>query len=203
MYVEVYKLGVLCNIYSGIIQQTFRKNKDFEEYEILELKDMDQFGEINFKSLKKILAPKDIKSIYLIREDDILIKAKSSLKTAGIVEEPINRKILFSSQYYLIRIKDEYKNKVSPKYLLWFLNNSKTQEIIKMSSLGSRISFLKSSFLKNLEVLLPSVEKQNEIAELHMLLTKREKLENELLQLYRKEKKYIDMRILLDMEKAK
>ncbi len=195
-----YFLYEICDIYSGVIQQTFKKTGKFKDFEIIELKDMDEYGDINFDSLKKISAPVDIKENYFIRKNDILIKAKSSLKTAGIVGVAIKREILFSSQFYLLRLKNEYEGEIIPSYILWFLNNPLIQDKIKKGSMGSRISFLRSFVLKNLEIPVPSVEIQKNIVELYKSLIKREKLEKELLSLYMMEREYINKELLFKVK---
>jgi restriction endonuclease S subunit len=77
-----------------------------------------------------------------------------------------------------IRIHDQ--NRLLPTYLEWFINLNETQQMLARFSHVSRTRTVGTKALKDLEIVLPSRERQRKIVETHTLKMRIGELEAEL-----------------------
>lgn len=98
---------------------------------------------------------------HLLSDGDIVFSAKGSNNFAALIK--FNNPCVASSTFLVIRLKDEYRTKILPEYLVWFMNNLKTQEWIKAKARGSSIQSVSKTDLLDLEITIPPIEKQKKI----------------------------------------
>lgn len=105
---------------------------------------------------------------HLLNDGDIIFAAKGSKNFAAKYENK-NGPSVASSTFLVLKINDEFREKISPDYLCWFLNHTKTQELIKATARGSSMISISKTALQELEITIPTMEKQNLIVKIHAL----------------------------------
>ena len=63
-----------------------------------------------------------------------------------------------------------------PEYLAWIINHPKTQNILSGSSKGTALPSVTKDDVGNLEILVPSVEKQRSVLKVYELFQKEREL---------------------------
>ena len=115
---------------------------------------------------------------HLLKNGDVLFAAKGSRNFAAWYE---NDKIpaVASTSFFVMRLFD--KN-VLPGYLTWFLNHPDTQSLLKGQARGSSIASISKAVLSELEIPIPSIQKQELIIRIFKLRnserTLKQKIEN-------------------------
>ena len=78
-------------------------------------------------------------------------------------------KTIVASPLIIIRV---YGNKISPEYLNIYLNLDTTQQNLKATADTGVIPFLNLSQVKNIQVIVPNIDKQRKIIEFDLLRKK-------------------------------
>lgn len=188
------KLKELAEISLGISFRSGLLSDEAGDSFLLQMKDLgvdtalDLSGKLD--SLFKIQRPL-IKAADALLEGDILFRSRGANFTAVIIEKTIKAKsqlqnVFPVSPLYLIRLRSE---KLLPAYLLWFINNTDTQKQLQQMSEGTQIKMLSKKNLDNLEIIIPSLEKQKKIVALNALFKKEKLLLENLIE---KKKDYLD-----------
>lgn len=99
-----------------------------------------------------------------LRAGDVLVAARGSRMTAAVFDGSFSA--VAGSQFGIIRPD---RNKLLPQYLRWFLNLPAIQESLQSQARGSYVRSLPIGALNNLEVAVPSLDRQHVIAEIHQL----------------------------------
>ncbi|MDX2249983.1 MAG: restriction endonuclease subunit S [Bacteroidia bacterium] len=115
---------------------------------------------------------------HLLRQGDVLFAAKGTKNFATVYTKP-NKPAVASTSFFVIRLTDK---KVLPEYLAWFLNHPDTQTFIKDNARGTAIPSIRKTVLENLEIPIPSLEKQRVIIRLSDLAKKESTLRIAILQ---------------------
>lgn len=164
------------------------KNEIDGKIQILQMKDIDENNYINKEELftKVNLDLHDQK--LLINNGDILFRARGYNNYATLVTD-LTKKTIVPSYFFIIRVNE---NIISKEYLTWFLNGKLAQEYFKINSTGSNIPAINKKALESLEIILPSLEKQNKITKINSLHLKEIKILEKI-----KEKKNILIQAIL------
>lgn len=165
------KLEKICEIKTGVPISRYLNEKGNFQIKYLNLKSVNNFS-ITQNSLTDGKTEKEISYQYFAREGDILIKLA---EPNDVVLIDKNNTGLVITQYFgIIRVTSD---KVDPSYLAHILNSKKTKQKYKRKIEGSGLfSILKLSILRELEVELPSLEKQIKLRNFWNLLEKKSKL---------------------------
>lgn len=161
-------LGI-ANVASGY---TFRERLDAYpdgDVAVLQMKNIGPDDRVHTKDLPRV-GLVDLSPRQLLREGDILFRARGLFHTAAVVTEGVNNAVV-AAPLMLIRVTSP---KVLPEYLRWFINHPRTQEVLKNLAAGSYVRTLNKAAVSNLEVPLPSLERQRQIVEIAEL-SQREK----------------------------
>ncbi len=174
-------------------------NKDeYIRVKLIQLKHIDNLGNIDWDNLDTIFVKKELmKDYWFIRKNDIVLKTKANLHTAGIVKNDIgDDKIITSSHYSIIRIIDET---VYPLYIFLILNSPPIQRYFNKFSMGSFINFLKRDVIEDIVVPLPDIKTQKEYADFVYDMYLREKIMHDLIKDYEKERLYFMEKLYVEM----
>lgn len=112
---------------------------------------------------------------YRIAEGDVLVPLRSA-RFAAIVGRGVLDDVIVSSSWAIIRTHPG----IEPEFLAWFLSHPVTQRIIQRQVQGTNIAFITTSVLKELEVPVPTIRLQQEIARLVQLERRMRALERQL-----------------------
>lgn len=133
-------------------------------YFVIQMKDVDNVGCIAWGGLTKIAAEK-INDEVLAREGEIIFSNRGSRNYAALVDRSV-AKVIVVGNFFIIRVKEA---SVSPAYLAWYLNEKRAQKHFDQHREGSYIPTLRGEWLKELDVLIPNLQTQEEIVALDQL----------------------------------
>ncbi len=153
------KLSQLANIKTGI----FAKPEPDGDAVYLQAKHFNEFGEL-VSVLHADLKSSGLTEKHLLTHGDVLFAAKGSKNFAAVYDHDFPA--VASTTFLVVRIRE---SKVLPGYLVWFLNSSAAQFELKRNALGSAMVSISKAVLEDLEITIPSIEKQKQILEISRL----------------------------------
>lgn len=181
-------LKELAEIYSGIsFRSELASDKDGDAY-LVQMKNLNENENLNLSDSLETFSriKKDtMKQSYALKQGDILFRSRGASFSSVIVGQSFAN-VFPVSPLYLIRVRSE---KLLPGYLLWFINSSNTQKYLQQMSEGTQIKMLSKKKLDDLEIRIPSLEKQQRIIEIKELFRKEKMLSENLMQ---KKKDYLE-----------
>lgn len=157
----------ITNIQTGL----FAKPVGTGELVYLQSKHFDEFGQLHSVPLPDLLA-EGISEKHLLKEGDVLFAAKGTKNFAAVFENHKEPSVA-STSFFVIRPTDK---KLLPQYLAWVLNSHTTQTLLKSQAIGTSIPSISKQVLENLEIAVPSIEKQNAILQITKLRNKEKSL---------------------------
>jgi hypothetical protein len=114
---------------------------------------------------------------HFVRDGDILLRGRGATYGAALVSEvPENAVAL--SPLFLLRVKPD----VVPEYLVWYINRPATQAILRSVQRGTVIPSVNSQAFGGLEIALPSLSVQRQVAEIAGLAREERRLAERLAQ---------------------
>lgn len=161
----------ITNIQTGL----FAKPTGSGELVYLQSKHFDENGQLN-AVLHPDLMAEGISEKHLLKDGDILFAAKGTKNFAAVFENH-NEPSVASTSFFVIRLRNK---KVLPQYFAWFLNNYNTQTLLKSKAIGTSIPSISKQVLENLEITVPSIEKQMAILQITKLRNKEKALKQEI-----------------------
>lgn len=168
------KLSYIVSIQTGLFAKTMIDG----DIAYLQSKDFDDNGFLNFKlqpELKEDRVPKK----HLLEPGDVLFASKGTKNFAAVYEHT-NIPAVASTSFFVIRIKEDFKEKVLPKYLHWFMNQPISQKFLQANAMGTSMVSIPKSVLSELEILLPTIEKQKAILEINELRIKEKNIKQKI-----------------------
>lgn len=163
----------ITNIQTGL----FAKPTDKGEVVYLQSKHFDENGKL-LGELHPDLLANNISEKHLLKDGDVLFAAKGTKNFAAVYENQ-NPAAVASTSFFVLRPTD---NKIIPEYLSWFLNHPETQKLIKDNARGTAIPSIRKTVLEDLEISIPSIEKQRTVIKLSALARKENELRMNILQ---------------------
>ena len=104
---------------------------------------------------------------YLLRPNDLIITGKGQRLFAWAYKEKYGE-VVPSSLFYIVKLQD--KSKVLGEYLAIVLNSEQMSHTLKAISGGTSIPSIKKKELEQLQLFIPSIEKQRQVIKLSNLL---------------------------------
>ena len=104
----------------------------------------------------------DLNARQLLRKGDLILRARGLFHTVALVTEKPDRAVA-AAPLMVIRVTSP---DVAPAYLRWFLNLSTTQTALVSLAAGSYVRTLNKAAIENLDISVPTVERQHQIAQL-------------------------------------
>jgi restriction endonuclease S subunit len=141
----------------------------------LQSKHFDEYGQLQ-AVLHPDLVTEGISEKHLLKDGDVLFAAKGTKNFAAVFENH-NEPSVASTSFFVIRPTD---NKLSPHYLAWVLNSHSMQAILKGQAIGTSIPSISKQVLENLEIAVPSIERQKAILQITKLRNKEKSLKQEI-----------------------
>lgn len=139
----------------------FTKPSGFGELVYLQSKHFDENGQLVAVLHPDLLAG-DISEKHVLQNGDVLFAAKG-IKNFAAVFENHNEPSVASTTFFVMRITDR---NVLPHYLAWFLNSHPIQTLLKSQAIGTSIPSISKQVLENLEINIPSIDKQQAILQI-------------------------------------
>lgn len=165
------KIKDIATIQTGFFAKPVSKG----EVAYLQAKHFDQSGELAEKLYPDLDLDSRIEK-HLLREGDVLFAAKGSKNFAAWYEND-KMPAVASTSFFVVRLNDE---NILPGYLTWFLNHSGTQTLLKAQARGSSIASISKVVLAELEIPIPSIQKQELILRIFKLRNKERNLKQQI-----------------------
>lgn len=116
---------------------------------------------------------------HLLKDGDILFTAKGTSNLAYVYYASYGQAIA-SSSFIVIRIKEELKESIKPEYLAWFLSFTPELKFFHQRQIGTTIPSISIAQIKNIEVQIPPIGKQEAIIKVYSLRHKEKDLKKQL-----------------------
>jgi len=132
---------------------------------LLQGADISKDGEMTTKNMirVKITSTRNLDPYFLKPNDVVILSRGSSIRACYIDKEIGNAKVLASANTIIIRTN---KEKIRGEVLAAYFNSEVGKDSLQASSTGAVIHHIPASVLRNIEIPLPSKQKQDNIAEL-------------------------------------
>ena len=172
------KLQDVANIKTGLVlarKKAPESTAHTYDYKVITLRSTSASGNINEKYFDNFMSKEKISYDFLSRIGDIIIRI-SEPYTATYLSGEFSGLIIPSS-FYIIRLK---KHTVKPEYLTWYLNSECAKKQFLTHKTSSTVNIIKSSFIRNMRIQVPSLEKQKLIVNIQKLKFKEITLLDEL-----------------------
>ena len=114
---------------------------------VVQVRDTHATGEIiQNKIIKTTLTNK--KHPDWLQPGDVLFVAKGARHFAALVEN-LPKQSVCSPHFFLIRVKNEFRNKVTPEFICWQLNQRPAQRYFQVTAEGSLYLSIRRQVLQN------------------------------------------------------
>jgi hypothetical protein len=135
----------------------------------LQAKHFDEAGQISAELHPDLMADA-ISERHLLRQGDVLFAAKGTKNFAAVynIEEPA----VASTSFFVIRLENEFQHRILPEFLAWLMNHPVAQSCLKGQAMGSSIASISKGVLEDLEISIPSIQKQHLILNISRLRNK-------------------------------
>src|SRR5665647_215766 len=133
------KLSHLASIQTGLFAKTMGEG----EIAYLQSRDFDYNGLLKVKLEPELKADK-ITEKHLLKPGDVLFASKGTKNFVAVYEKK-NIPAVASTSFFVIRIKEDFKNRVLPEYLRWFMNQPISQRFLQGNAIGTSMASIPKS----------------------------------------------------------
>lgn len=165
------KSGLVLNRKKATLQSNIKRN-----YSVVSLKSFNSNGVYNHLEAEEFIAEEELKDEYIAKKGDILIRLREPNYAVYINED--YEDLLVSSLIVKLRVNNE---KVLPEYLTQYINSDFGQKQFFQESTIGALKMIKVTDIQNLEISIPSLEKQKLIVETMNTFNQEEVLLNKLI----------------------
>ena len=117
----------------------------------------------------------DVRAKDLLREGDILFAAKGS-KNFAVLFEGTDQPAVASTSFLVIRLSDNCRDIILPKFLVWFMNLPNTRKLLQNQAEGTSLPSIAKSVISELEIPLPTIQTQYTILNVTRLQAREKEL---------------------------
>ena len=190
-----YKLNELVEIHSGVVLS--RKEAPPESsiaipYQRLTLRALSDAGTIQHTELEQYYSREVLDPELFTMVDDVVVRLCTPINPVLIQNGQVG--ILIPSQLAAIRIKNS--STLMPSYLRWYLSQGSILDALQAAEHGTAQRTIKVKSLLDLDLDLPPLQIQEQIAEIDTLSRRREALYRELIYQERLHAEYAIERIV-------
>jgi hypothetical protein len=132
---------------------------------VIQMKDLQDDNTVCCENLMKIKM-EAVKDHHLAKKGDLVFRSRGHVTTAAVLLEDPGAAVVAAP---LLRIRVTKPDKVLPEYLNWYISQRDAQIFLTSRADGSAQKMISKQVIEDLEVSLPSLEKQHHIVELAAL----------------------------------
>jgi hypothetical protein len=115
-----------------------------------------------------------------LQPGDVLFVAKGARHFAALVEN-LPKQSVCSPHFFLIRVKDEFRNKVTPEFICWQLNQLPAQRYFQVTAEGSLYLSIRRQVLEYTPIKLLPLERQRQLTAMHHCAVKEQNVLQQLI----------------------
>jgi len=183
------KLKEIADISTGFSFRKKIKHDPEGDTKIIQMSDVDKYQGILIEKLQALKDFDPRSNRYFLDGGDVIMVSKGYNINAFVVPPGLGRVVTVNS-FLVMKPK---RAVVHSGYLAWFLNSKRTQHFFKEMAAGTNVPNLSIKALEALDVILPDMKQQMQIADIdylkrrevylhHKIAAKKEQLVDELLQ---------------------
>lgn len=139
---------------------------------VIQMKDLLDDNTVNCDDLVKI-DMEGVKEHHLAQKGDLAFRSRGHVNTAAILLTDPGNAVVAAP---LLRIRVTKPDKVLPEYLNWYISQRDAQIFLTSMAKGTVQKMISKEVIEDLEVALPSLEKQKHIVELASLVAREQAL---------------------------
>jgi len=158
------KLKNIANIRTGLVlsrKKASLHNEFKKNYEQITLKSFSNSTSLITKYFDKFISNENINDDYISQVGDIVVRLREP-NVAAYIDEKSSGKII-SSLMAIIRVTN---NSINKKYLAHYLNSTPVKRSLQLHLKGTTISMIKTKDLGNIDIVLPTIQKQDAVVNL-------------------------------------
>jgi len=164
----------IANIQTGLFARTASRG----DVVYLKAKHFDQNGKLKTR-LHPDLKLDSAAEKHLLKHGDILYAAKGTKNFASWYESG-NQPAVASTSFFIIRLTNNWSDKILPEFLVWFINHPSTQKYLKRKAKGTAIVSISKSDLQDLQILIPELQIQKAVLHINKLRNTEIKLKDQI-----------------------
>lgn len=145
---------------------------------VIQMKDLSSANRVDCDTVQKI-DPFAFDHKYFVKRGDLIFRSRGMTNTAAILDKEPHDAIV-AAPMLRIRVNIDV---VLPEFLCWFINQQPSQQYLMIRREGTHGGMISRQTLENLEIDIPSIEKQKKIVELIHLHQHRQNLEKKRIEL--------------------
>ena len=184
------KLQNIATVSSGITLRSRIKASTNGNVWVIQMKDLGRDNLVHLSESTRIDHSKP-KHNQLARSGDIIFRSRGQTNTAALLNKDVKDTIVAAP---LFRVRSN-PQKVIPEFLLWWINQPRSQGHFASRSKGTMIKMVSKQDLEDLEINLPSLTQQAKIVEFFNLSM----CEQQLLEEIKNRKATYNQEILMQM----
>lgn len=139
---------------------------------VIQMKDLLNDNTVNCDDLVRV-DMESTKEHHWVQRGDLIFRSRGALTTAAVLLENLEKAVVAAP---LLRIRVTKKDLVLPEYLNWYISQRDAQIFLTSRAKGTAQKMISKQTIENLEVALPSLEKQQNIVELATLIAREKNL---------------------------
>ena len=132
---------------------------------VIQMKDLLQDNTVGCKKLVKI-EMETVKEHHLAQKGDLVFRSRGQITTAAILLEDPGKAVVAAP---LLRIRIAKPDKILPEYLNWYISQRDAQIFLASRAKGTVQKMISKQTVEDMEVYLPTLEKQQHIVDLAKL----------------------------------
>lgn len=175
-----YKLSSLAKIHSGVVLSRKEAPTSFPSalfYKRFTLRSFNESGNLIKQELEPFWSKEPIEPTLLSQQGDILVRLCMPINPIFIPREPEG--VVIPSQIAVIRVID--KSIVLPAYLRWYLSQKSISDTLQAAEHGTAQRTIKVKSIMDLDIIVPSLNLQKQIAQIDTVSRQREQLYQDLI----------------------
>lgn len=137
---------------------------------VVQMKDIDEANQLHIDGAMRVDLD-DVKEHHLLRPGDLLFKSRGATNSAAVITADVGTAVL-AAPMLLVRPT----SKVLSAYLYWYLNLPATQTVLAAQAEGTSVRMISKARLEDLDIPVPSLQRQRLIAETARLAEREQEL---------------------------
>lgn len=142
---------------------------------VIQMKDLTDDNRVDCSGLTQV-DMESLKAHHIVRPGDLFFRSRGLTATSAILTDDPGVAVV-SAPLLRIRVDEQV---VLPEYLNWFISQVSAQSYLASRAIGTAQKMISKEALENLEVFIPSIERQRAITELAALADEEQRLLNRL-----------------------
>ncbi len=139
---------------------------------VIQMKDLLDDNTVDCNGLMKI-DMEAVKEHHLARKGDLVFRSRGHTATSAVLLDDPGKAVVAAP---LLRIRVTKPDKVLPEYLNWYISQRDAQIFLTSRAKGTVQKMISKQAIEDLEVALPSLEKQKAIVEVAVLSAREQAL---------------------------